>query len=128
MVFEYVPTNPINQLEMWQAETFDPKQIDREGQTHRSCELIPTKQKHFAQSRREDQENKAVICFESLRLCASARVQLFFHSFIGVGIHGTGPTSKRRLRFGFTTCYTRMVSGTASERPRASANRQAKPP
>ena len=22
---DYVPTNPINQLEMWQAETFDPK-------------------------------------------------------------------------------------------------------
>jgi hypothetical protein len=26
----YVPTNAINQLEMWQAETFDPQQIDRE--------------------------------------------------------------------------------------------------
>ena len=26
----YVPTNAINQLEMWQAETFDPKQIDKE--------------------------------------------------------------------------------------------------
>jgi hypothetical protein len=27
---DYVPTNAINQLEMWQAETFDPKQIDKE--------------------------------------------------------------------------------------------------
>src|ERR1035438_4234866 len=26
----YVPTNAINQLEMWQAETFDPQQIDKE--------------------------------------------------------------------------------------------------
>ncbi len=26
----YVPTNAINQLEMWQAETFDPEQIDKE--------------------------------------------------------------------------------------------------
>jgi hypothetical protein len=27
---DYVPANAINQLEMWQAETFDPKQIDKE--------------------------------------------------------------------------------------------------
>lgn len=27
---DYIPTNAINQLEMWQAETFDPKQIDKE--------------------------------------------------------------------------------------------------
>jgi hypothetical protein len=26
----YVPANAINQLEMWQAETFDPKTIDKE--------------------------------------------------------------------------------------------------
>jgi hypothetical protein len=26
----YVPTNAINQLEMWQSETFDPQQIDKE--------------------------------------------------------------------------------------------------
>ena len=26
----YVPTNAINELEMWQAETFDPQQIDKE--------------------------------------------------------------------------------------------------
>jgi hypothetical protein len=26
----YIPTNAINQLEMWQAETFDPAQIDKE--------------------------------------------------------------------------------------------------
>ena len=26
----YVPANAINQLEMWQAETFDPQQIDKE--------------------------------------------------------------------------------------------------
>ncbi len=26
----YIPTNAINQLEMWQAETFDPQQIDKE--------------------------------------------------------------------------------------------------
>ena len=26
----YVPTNAINELEMWQADTFDPKQIDKE--------------------------------------------------------------------------------------------------
>jgi hypothetical protein len=26
----YVPTNAINQLEMWQADTFDPRQIDKE--------------------------------------------------------------------------------------------------
>lgn len=27
---DYIPANAINQLEMWQAETFDPKQIDKE--------------------------------------------------------------------------------------------------
>jgi hypothetical protein len=27
---DYIPCNAINQLEMWQAETFDPKQIDKE--------------------------------------------------------------------------------------------------
>ncbi len=26
----FLPSNAINQLEMWQAETFDPKTIDRE--------------------------------------------------------------------------------------------------
>ncbi|HYE73216.1 MAG TPA: 1,4-beta-xylanase, partial [Blastocatellia bacterium] len=26
----YIPANAINELEMWQAETFDPKQIDKE--------------------------------------------------------------------------------------------------
>jgi hypothetical protein len=52
--------------------------------TKRSCELIPAKAKAFraeAQRRREHKENKAVIYFESPRLCVSARVQLFFHSF-----------------------------------------------
>ena len=27
---DYIPTDAINQLEMWQAETFNPRQIDRE--------------------------------------------------------------------------------------------------
>ena len=27
---DYIPANAINQLEMWQADTFDPKQIDLE--------------------------------------------------------------------------------------------------
>jgi len=51
----------------------------------RSCELIPAKAKAFraeAQSRREHKENKAAIYSEPLRLCVSARVQLFFHSFL----------------------------------------------
>src|ERR1700730_804882 len=26
----FIPTNAINQLEMWQAETFDPQEIDKE--------------------------------------------------------------------------------------------------
>src|SRR5690349_4201325 len=26
----YIPANAINQLEMWQADTFDPKRIDKE--------------------------------------------------------------------------------------------------
>jgi hypothetical protein len=53
------------------------------------CELIPEKAKAFrakAQSRREHNENKAVIYVESLRLCVSARVQLFFHSFWRPGL------------------------------------------
>jgi hypothetical protein len=54
----------------------------------RSCESIPAKAKAFraeAQSRIEHKENKAVVYFNSLRLCVSARVQLFFHSFTAVG-------------------------------------------
>src|SRR5947209_19044650 len=27
---DYIPADAINQLEMWQAETFDPEQIDKE--------------------------------------------------------------------------------------------------
>src|SRR5438045_5946418 len=27
---DYIPASAINELEMWQAETFDPKQIDKE--------------------------------------------------------------------------------------------------
>ena len=34
-----------------------------------------------AQSRRVHKENNVVIYFESLRLCVSAQVQLFFHAF-----------------------------------------------
>jgi hypothetical protein len=65
---------------------------------------IPGRPKAFraeAKSRREDKANRAAIYFEPLHLCASARVQLFFHTFCGRGVppvrghgqhgHGTSP-------------------------------------
>jgi hypothetical protein len=82
MVFEYVPTNPINQLEMWQAETFDPKQIDSEGQTHRSCELIPAKQKHFAQRRRAAEWTRKTRQLFISNPCVSAPLRLCASSII----------------------------------------------
>jgi hypothetical protein len=82
-----LPTDPTADLQSWHdrlPRSREPGWVP----AVRSCELIPAKPKAFraeAHSRREHKENKAVIYFKSVRLCASARVQLFFHSFCGLG-------------------------------------------
>jgi hypothetical protein len=61
---------------------------------------IPGRAKAFraeAQSRREDKANRAAIYFEPLRLCASARVRLFFHTFCGRGVRSCELIEKYRF-------------------------------
>lgn len=42
---DYVPSTAINQIEMWQAETFDPETIDRELGFAEGLAVIPCEQR-----------------------------------------------------------------------------------